>query len=336
MDLKDGEQTEVKGSAKLPYIVKNTGGVFSCSCIAWKMQSQPIEKRTCKHIRKVRGDEAESARIGGSLVMKGAKTKSKVTAVPPALLLAEKWTDAVDPTGYWMSEKLDGVRAYWDGKRLISRLGNEFYAPDWFLDSMPQVALDGELFMGRKMFQETVSIVRRQDRPTTWEKIKYLVFDSPSHKGKFEDRMWDIETLLRGDLIGKHILFVPQIQCKGLDHLLKELDRVQKLGGEGLMLREPKSLYEGTRSSTLLKVKTFLDDEAVVTDYEKGKGRHVGRTGALWVTWNKKEFKLGTGLSDKERENPPKVGTVVSFKYQELSTDGIPRFPVYMGQRIDK
>lgn len=327
---------EVQGSAKAPYIVKeHDDKSWSCSCPAWRNQSAPTNLRTCKHIRKLRGDEAESARIGGSLTMRAQKTKNKVTAVAPALLLAEKWDDSIDPTGWWMSEKLDGVRAYWDGKELLSRLGNKFYAPEWFIKNLP-IRLDGELFIERKKFQETVSIVRRQDMPDSWKRIKYLIFDVPGPEKSFEERMSFLQKVARNAPFPEHVIVVQQTKCTGLKHLLSTLDSIQKLGGEGVMLRQPGSLYDGRRSSTLLKVKTFLDDEATVTDYEAGKGRHKGRTGALWVTWNKKRFKVGTGLSDKERENPPKIGSVISFKYQELSTDGIPRFPVYMGQRIDK
>jgi DNA ligase-1 len=102
------------------------------------------------------------------------------------------------------------------------------------------------------------------------------------------------------------------------------------------MLRESGSFYEGNRSCTLLKVKSFLDNEAVIVGHEPGKGRHKGRLGALVLEWNGKRFNAGTGLSDAERNNPPAIGQKVTFAYQELSTDGIPRFPVYKGLVIDK
>ena len=127
-----------------------------------------------------------------------------------------------------------------------------------------------------------------------------------------------------------------QVRCTGLDHLIADLERVTQLGGEGLMLRQPGSTYERTRSTTLLKVKKFLDAEAVVTGYEAGLGRHKGRVGALAVRFgNGKELKVGTGLKDRERENPPVMGSIINVKYQELTKDGIPRFPVYVGVRVD-
>jgi DNA ligase-1 len=336
-DLLEGETYEMKGSAREPYKLKNVGGVYSCSCPAWRNQSQPIEKRTCKHLRKLRGDAAETARLGGSVTMKAAPTKEKVTNVPPALLLAEKWTPEVDPTGWWMSEKLDGVRAYWNGKEFISRLGNKFFAPEWLTKIMPSTQLDGELWMGRKMFQTTVSIVRRQDMPKEWNKIMYRVFDLPTSKDIFEERMkilYDMNVPWFHDRLP--ISVVNQERCTSAKHLKSELARLEKLGAEGVMLRQPGSLYEGNRSSTLLKVKSFFDDEATVIGHEPGAGRHKGRLGAVLLKWKGKTFKAGTGFSDKERENPPAVGSKVTFRYQELSTDGIPRFPVYAGPAVDK
>src|SRR5262245_50176277 len=140
-DLNDGESVEMKGSGAKPYILKNVGGVYSCTCPAWRNQSVAIERRTCKHLRKLRGDAAEAARIGLGLPPRsepeGADGAGDETVGPP-LLLAERWDNAQDLAGWWLSEKLDGVRAYWDGKSLISRLGNRFHAPNWFLEGLPE------------------------------------------------------------------------------------------------------------------------------------------------------------------------------------------------------
>jgi DNA ligase 1 len=108
------------------------------------------------------------------------------------------------------------------------------------------------------------------------------------------------------------------------------------VGGEGLMLRQPNSRYAAGRSLTLLKVKRFLDSEARVVGHEGGKGRHKGRLGALLVELaNGVRFAVGTGLSDAEREQPPSVGSFITFRYQELSDGGVPRFPSYVGIRKD-
>src|SRR5215211_5227930 len=116
-DLPDGGSIEMKGSGAKPYVLKNTGGVYSCTCPAWRNQSVGIERRTCKHLRKLRGDAAEETRLGGALPAKPVQvTTGGVTG--PAVLLAETWDGVIDPTGWWLSEKLDGVRAYWDGQQL--------------------------------------------------------------------------------------------------------------------------------------------------------------------------------------------------------------------------
>ena len=150
-DLKDGETAQVKGSAREPYIIKNVGGVYSCTCPAWRNQSVSIERRTCKHIRAYRGEQAELDRLG-SLVLAPPKAAKEDADTAPQLLLANSWANDVDLNDWWMSEKLDGVRARWDGKQFLRRLGNVDHAPDWFVAGLPNVPLDGELWLARKAF----------------------------------------------------------------------------------------------------------------------------------------------------------------------------------------
>jgi len=344
-DLEDNQTVEVQGSSGSTYTLKNVGGVYSCTCPAWRNQSIGIEQRTCKHIRAYRGDEAEKARLGdAALTGKPARAK-KVNADgeeeedgndAPPLLLAHKWEMDLDLTNWWMSEKLDGVRAYWDGTQFISRLGNVFHAPDWFIADLPKTPLDGELWGGRKTFQKTVGIVKRQDKPPEWKTIRYLVFDAPKHGGTFEERLKHLEEVaLEGKL--QYARMHPHQICRDVPHLKEELAKVEALGGEGLMLRKPGSKYEAGRSFTLLKVKTFHDAEAKVIDHVAGMGKHKGRLGALLVELEDgTRFNVGTGFSDKEREDPPEVGTIITFRYQELSDGGVPRFPSYVGLAIDK
>jgi DNA ligase-1 len=333
-DLADGESTEMKGSGAKPYVIKNVGGVFSCSCPAWRNQSIAIERRTCKHIRKLRGDAEEEARIGGSLPQKPVKATDDAGEGPP-ILLAETWDTAADLSGWWMSEKLDGVRAYWDGKQFISRQGNLYHAPDWFVAGLPGVPLDGELWLGRKAFQRTVGIVRRQDKTDLWKEVKYLIFDAPNIKEPFERRMKFLAETIR-DQAFAHAALHPHELCKNVDHLREELQRVEALGGEGLMLRQPGSLYEVGRSTTLVKVKTFKDAEATVIGHQGGTGKHKGRLGALQVRLaDGTEFSVGTGFADRQRESPPAIGSLITFRYQELSDGGVPRFPSFVGVRAD-
>jgi DNA ligase-1 len=341
-DLQDGESTEMKGSGAKPYVLKNTGGVYSCTCPAWRNQSVAIERRTCKHLRKLRGDAAEEARLGGALPQKPVRKTSSEDGseeedTGPPLLLAESWNNADDLAGWWMSEKLDGVRAYWDGKQFLSRQGNLFHAPDWFIEGFPDVPLDGELWIDRKKFQRTVSIVRRQDKCDLWNEVKFLVFDAPRAAGGFEDRIAFVkETLADRKRPLKFAQPHEHQLCKDLDCLRAELARVESLGGEGLMLRMPRSKYEAGRSITLLKVKRFHDAEAIVTGHQDGAGKHKGRLGALLVKLpSGVTFSVGTGFSDRERSAPPSIGATITFRYQELSEAGVPRFPSYVGVRID-
>lgn len=330
-DLADGESCEVQGSAAKPYTVKNTGGVYSCSCPAWRNQSIGIESRTCKHIRRLRGDAAEKERVGSELPAKAKGSGAKKDA--PPLLLAHAWDNATDLSDWWISEKLDGVRAYWTGKYFLSRLGNRYHAPDWFTDGLPDVPLDGELWIDRGMFQRTVSVVRRQDKSDHWKEVRYVIFDAPGIASPFEERL----TYLTETIQPAKFEFASLLEherCKGDTHLRKKLAAIESLGGEGLMLREPASQYEIGRSSTLLKVKTFHDAEATVIDHSAGRGKHKGRLGALVVQLDDgTEFNIGTGFSDAERESPPGVGSTVTFRYQELTNAGVPRFPSFVRLR---
>jgi DNA ligase-1 len=168
------------------------------------------------------------------------------------------------------------------GRQFLSRQGNHFYAPDWFLAGLPTVALDGELWLARKAFQRTVSIVRRQDQSELWREIVYVVFDAPLIQEPFERRLACLQEVLaqhRPPYARAHA----HERCRNLDHLRDELMRVEAVGGEGLMLRQPASRYEIGRSSTLLKVKRFQDTEARVLEHLPGHGRHQGRLGALLV-----------------------------------------------------
>ncbi|KAG6897794.1 hypothetical protein C0992_010870 [Termitomyces sp. T32_za158] len=264
-------------------------------------------------------------------------TSSKVV---PELLLANKWDieTGPDPTGWWISEKLDGVRTYYDGKDMISRLGNPFTPPQWFLAKLPKdVTLDGELFGGRGEFQSTVSIVKTLDSPH-WKNITFQVFDIPS-KGhlSFEERIDFLERLFGpdGDYTSDVVKVVKHEKATSRQHVLDKLREVESLGGEGLIE------YEGRRSGSLLKIKvclnlatepqlirrqTFYDAEALVIGYVPGKGRHQGSTGALKCKMQSgKTFNVGTGLKDKQRKNPPQIGVIITYRFQELTKDGVPR-----------
>src|SRR5688500_4024783 len=174
--LADGQKVTVQGSSS-SYELARAGSVYSCTCPAWRNQGAAIGLRTCKHLRAYLGDVAETARVGaaGPPVRAAAAKKQAATSTvtsgdstAPPLLLAHKWETDHDPTGWWMSEKLDGIRAYWDGETFTSRLGNQFFAPDWFVEDLPADTLDGELWVGRKMFSTTTSIVKSGAAGQAW------------------------------------------------------------------------------------------------------------------------------------------------------------------------
>jgi DNA ligase-1 len=197
------------------------------------------------------------------------------------------------------------------------------------------VPLDGELWLDRKAFQRTVSIVRRQDRSEHWRTISFLVFDAPAIDAGFEQRLDYVREQLAG-CAAAHVRLHDHAPCRNVEHLREELARIEALGGEGLMLREPGSRYAAGRSSTLLKVKTFHESDAHVVEHLAGAGRHKGRLGALLVSLpDGTQFSVGTGFSDKQREQPPAVGSLITFRYQELSDRGVPRFPSFVRVRQD-
>lgn len=244
------------------------------------------------------------------------------------VLLAKNWSGC-DPFGWWMSEKLDGVRAVWDCRSLSTRTGQAIHAPQWFIDALPKSEpLDGELWIGRGQFQRTVGVVRSHGAGDAWRQIRYAAFDAPMALGGFEDR----QAALREAIGSGGVVFaLPQLRCDGQAAMLEELARVQQLGGEGLMLREPGSVYERKRSGTLLKVKTFHDAEATVTGYEAGTGRNFSTIGALVAQLQDgTEFRISSGLSDAVRRSPPRVGAMITFRYQEFTDAGVPRFPSFL------
>ncbi|MBL8828167.1 MAG: DNA ligase [Planctomycetaceae bacterium] len=329
-DLLDGDSAEIQGSARSPYILKNVGGVYSCSCPAWRNQSLPIERRSCKHLRRYRGQQAEQQRLGPTLPASDATTTKD-----PALLLAEAWDGEQAVDGWLMSEKLDGVRGLWDGTRFLSRQGHLYHAPAWFTVGLPAMPLDGELWLKRGAFQRTVSIVRRHDATELWRELRFLIFDAPALDAPFEQRLKQVGEVL-AQAKPAYASLLPHEPCRHKRHLLRQLDTVIAQGGEGLMLREPGSRYIAGRSSTLLKVKRFHDAEARVIGHQPGAGRHKGRLGAVLVELpNGVQFAVGSGFTDREREQPPAIGSTITFRYQELTERGVPRFPTFVRVRTD-
>ena len=252
----------------------------------------------------------------------------------PKLMLANSYHEDINVTDYWVSEKLDGVRAYWNGTQLISRQGNVFAAPDWFTADFPKIPLDGELWMGRGTF-ETLSGAVRKTTPvdSEWRAIRLMVFDMPEQAGDFNQRL---ETLRRmfAQKHSPYITLVAQEKLPSQKALMARLDEVVNAGGEGLMLHLGSAPYRGVRSDDLLKLKRFEDAEATVLVHIAGTGKYQGAMGALLVQNSAGvQFKIGTGFSDAQRKNPPPIGSQITYRYRSITNKGVPRFASFMRVR---
>ena len=259
--------------------------------------------------------------------------------VQPPLMLANVYTPAVQLADYWVSEKYDGVRGYWDGQKLLTRGGQNVNAPAWFTANWPATPMDGELWAGRGQFQKAVSTVRQQmPDDAAWRNIKFMVFDLPAEPGTFTQRLSTLNNVV-SKLAVPWVQAVPQSKVASHAALQSQLRQITKAGAEGLMLHRGSSLYKGVRNDDLLKVKTHDDAEAKVIAHIPGKGKYAGQLGALLVEIPArdgipaKRFKLGTGFSDAQRQNPPAIGSQVTYRYRGLNDSGIPRFASFMRQR---
>lgn len=255
-----------------------------------------------------------------------------------SLLLAKTYPEdkTVVVSDYWVSEKLDGVRAYWDGKQLISRGGHIISAPQWFIQDFPSVALDGELWIARNRFDEVSGIIR-QKKPddAAWKKVQYWIFELPHHTQTFDQRVKDMQAIAKQQKVA-WLHAVTQTKLRNDAELFTLLEHTVKKGGEGLMLHLGSSQYHTGRSNHLLKLKPLLDAEAKVIGILPGKGKFSGMMGALLLQLeNGQTFKLGSGFTHNEREFPPSIGTEISYEYSGLTKNGLPRFARYKRIRVE-
>lgn len=257
-----------------------------------------------------------------------------VFADVPGLLLAKVYSDQEDLAQWWVSEKLDGVRAYWDGRHLISRQGNRFAAPAWFTAGFPDTPLDGELWMGRGTFDELSGTVRQQTPDDAqWRKVRYMVFDMPVPDLTFDERLARLTQLITEQGIDQ-LQLVKQYKVNNEQALMDDLEQVVARGGEGLMLHRGTSRYRAARSDDLLKLKTYEDAEAVVIAHLPGKGKYQGMMGALLVEMpDQRRFKIGTGFSDAQRADPPPIGSTITYKYFGKTSTQLPRFASFLRVR---
>ena len=257
-------------------------------------------------------------------------------AAPPELTLANNYREDADVQDYYVSEKLDGVRAYWDGKTLRSRQGNVFAAPEWFLANFPTTPMDGELWTKRSDFENISGIVRRKHPHDGWRQIRYMIFDLPKMEGDFHARLAKMKTIVDNTGL-PHLQMVQQREINDDESLYALMRDVVSAGGEGLMLRRKHAPYRGGRSDDLLKLKPFSDAEARVVAHHPGKGKFLGMLGSIEVEIeNGLRFKIGSGFSNEERRTPPPIGTTITYRHSGFNKNGIPRFAVFLRMRDDE
>lgn len=257
-------------------------------------------------------------------------SEASAAEIPP-LMLANVYQPGINVTDYYVSEKLDGVRAYWDGHQLLTRSGRVIPAPAWFISALPSTPMDGELWSGRGEFSWLAGVLNRsQQRDEDWRKIRYMVFDLPQMATTFTERLWVLRTLV-AQQGNPQLKVLEQVRVSSEQALEQKLQRITAAGGEGVMLHRAASLYQARRTADLLKFKLTEDDEARVIGYVPGEGKYRGELGALLVRMGDgREFRLGTGFSDDERRNPPPLGATVTFAYNGLTNTGLPRFARFL------
>jgi DNA ligase-1 len=251
-------------------------------------------------------------------------------------MLAKNHRPGVPLADYFVSEKYDGVRGYWDGQRLLTRGGNAIAAPAWFTAGWPTTPMEGELWAGRGQFESAVSTVRQSVAvDAAWRALRFMVFDLPAQSAVFEARLAALQATV-AHLNQPWVQAVMQARGTTEAALQQQLRSVVAAGGEGIMLHRAAALYVAHRSDDLRKFKPQDDAEARVMGHVPGKGKHAGQTGALLLELPAldgaaaQRFKLGTGLSDAQRRAPPPVGTWVTYRYRGLTGTGVPRFASFV------
>ena len=252
-------------------------------------------------------------------------------------------------SGWLASEKLDGVRAYWDGENLLSRQGKKLNAPLSFTKNFPKFALDGELYAKELKFEEIqASVMDKLPDEKAWGRLKFHIFDVPEASGGLLDRLEVLAKFLKNEP-NDNLIIIKQIKVRDNAQFLKFTKDIIARGGEGAVVREPNAPYERKRSKNALKFKKFKDAECEVTAINKGSGKYANLAGSLTCKAlggkNDKEragepkegtiFKIGSGLSDENRQEPPKIGSVITYKFQNLTSNGKPRFPIFLRVRED-
>jgi len=248
---------------------------------------------------------------------------------------ARSYTGKEDIKGWVMSEKLDGIRGYWDGSRLLTRKGLPLHPPPWFIKNFPDFELDGELWSKQGDFEFIQSVVLDAKPGPGWKKINYHIFEVPNQKGTFLLRLDRAKEWFKSHP-ASHVRVIRQILIQDRPDLDRFFLEVESRGGEGVIVKNPNMPYHTGRSAHVFKVKKARDMEGLVIGINKGKGKYKNAMGSLTLKLeNGVIFKLGTGFTDLVRNNPPGVGTTVTFKYYGFSKNGVPKFASFLRVRAD-
>ncbi len=259
----------------------------------------------------------------------------QVTAqIKPAIQHATVYKSVDNIKEYWLSEKLDGIRGYWNGKQLLTRQGNLIHSPKWFTQNWPTNTMDGELWIARDKFQQTLSCVRKIDiDENCWRKVHFMIFDLPNNTNTFTERIEAMEQLTK-QTKSSYLVMIKQFKLENTAQLESRLNDIIANKGEGLMLHRGKAYYHVGRTASIMKLKKHQDAEAMVIAHLPGKGKYQGMLGALQVkTTNGIIFKIGSGFTDFERANPPKIGSTITYKFNGKTQANIPRFARYFRVR---
>jgi DNA ligase 1 len=158
--------------------------------------------------------------------------------------LLTDWTDT-DPTGWLMSEKLDGFRVMWTGSAYVTRNGKTLEAPRSWYRRMPKTPLDGELFGGYGSLYEVRRMMSRG-----WKGLSFRPFDAPACAGGFADRLTHLQSLT----LPGHCQLVPHAVCNGREELQAFACEVYAQGGEGAVVRDPAAPYAVGRTKTVQRL----------------------------------------------------------------------------------